>query len=87
MYAAVYGYTIAAVFLCLSAVSVKEFFAWLLLSALLLQLPEPVSDALPFGWCSMCRIEYPLHEAQVCASTNIAARAFNISYYSFVVRS
>ena len=41
--------TIAAVFLCLSAVSVKGFFAWLLLSALLLQLPEPVSDALPFG--------------------------------------
>lgn len=40
--------TIAAVFLCLSAVSVKGFLAWLLLSALFLQLPEPVSDALPF---------------------------------------
>ena len=43
------GNTIAAVFLCLSAVSVKGFLAWFLLSALLLQLPEPVSDALPFG--------------------------------------
>ncbi len=43
------GKTIAAVFLCLSAVSVKGFLAWLLLSALLLQLPEPVSDALSFG--------------------------------------
>ncbi len=43
------GNTIAAVFLCLSAISVKGFLAWLLLSALLLQLPEPASDALPFG--------------------------------------
>jgi len=41
--------TITAVFLCLSAVSVKGFLSWLLLSALLLQLSEPVSDALPFG--------------------------------------
>ena len=41
--------TIAAVFLCLSAVSVKGFLSAWLLSALLLQLSEPVSDALPFG--------------------------------------
>lgn len=44
------GNTIAPVFLCLSAVSVKGFLsAWLLLSALFLQLPESVSDAFPFG--------------------------------------
>lgn len=43
------GNTIAAVFLCLSAVSVKGFLSVRLLSALFLQLPEPVSDALPFG--------------------------------------
>ena len=43
------GKTIAAVFLRLPAVSVKGFLSWLLLSALLLQLPEPVSDALLFG--------------------------------------
>ena len=42
------GKTIAAVFLRLPAVSVKGFLSWLLLSALLLQLSEPVSDALPF---------------------------------------
>ena len=54
------GKTIAAVFLCLSAVSVKGFLAWLLLSALLLQLPEPVSDALLFGQYSMCRSVIPL---------------------------
>ena len=43
------GKTIAAVFLRLSAASVKGFLSWLLLSALLLQLSEPVSDALLFG--------------------------------------
>ena len=43
------GKTIAAVFLRLPAVSVKGFLSWLLLSALLLQLSEPVSDALLFG--------------------------------------
>ena len=43
------GKTIAAVFLRLSAASVKGFLSWLLLSALLLQLSEPVSDALFFG--------------------------------------
>lgn len=42
------GKTIAAVFLRLPAVSVKGFLSWFLLSALLLQLSEPVSDALPF---------------------------------------
>lgn len=36
--------------LCLSAVSVKGFLSWFLLSALLLQLSEPVSHTLPFGW-------------------------------------
>ncbi len=46
------GKTIAAVFLCLSAVSVKGFFAWLLLSASFLQLPEPVSDALSGEQCA-----------------------------------
>ena len=53
------GKTIAAVFLRLSAVSVKGFLSWLLLSALLLQLSEPVSDALLFGRCAMCRSEIP----------------------------
>jgi len=43
------GKTIAAVFLRLSAASVKGLLSWLLLSALLLQLSEPVSDALLFG--------------------------------------
>ena len=43
------GNTIAAVFLCLSAVSVKGFLSAWLLSALFLQLFEPVSDALFFG--------------------------------------
>ena len=51
--------TIVAVFLRLSAVSVKGFLAWFLLSALLLQLFEPVSDALLFGRCAMCRSEIP----------------------------
>ncbi len=62
------GKTIAAVFLRLSAVSVKGFFAWLLLSTLFLQLSEPVSDALPFGWCAMRRIEYPLRKPALCAT-------------------
>lgn len=43
------GNTIAAVFLCLSAVSVKGFLSAWLLSALFLQLFKPVSKALPFG--------------------------------------
>ena len=30
----------------------KGFFAWFLLSALLLQLPEPVLDVLSFGQCA-----------------------------------
>lgn len=62
------GNTIAVVFLRLSAVSAKGFLAWLLLSALLLQLSEPVSDALPFGLCTVgiCKIHL-LHEAQVRA--------------------
>ena len=42
------GNTIAAVFLCLSAVSVKGFLSAWLLSALLLQLFKLVSDALSF---------------------------------------
>ena len=43
------GKTIAAVFLCLSAVSVKGFLFMRRLSALLLQLSKSASDALPFG--------------------------------------
>ena len=39
------GNTIAAVFLCLSAVSVKGFLSVRRLFALLLQLPEPAFDA------------------------------------------
>ena len=59
--------TIVAVFLRLSAVSVKGFLAWFLLSALLLQLFEPVSDALLFGRCAMCRSEIPLAQrAALC---------------------
>ncbi len=43
-----------ATFLC------QSFFAWLLLSALLLQLPESVSDALLLRGYSMCRSVIPL---------------------------
>ena len=53
------GKTIAAVFLRLSAASVKGFLSWLLLSALLLQLSEPVSDALLSGVLAVCSFVSP----------------------------
>lgn len=63
------GNTIAAVFLCLSAVSVKGFLSVRLLPALLLQLPEPVSNALSFErfWRSALFLELslPLGKAAV----------------------
>ncbi len=40
--------------------SVKGFFVWLLLSALLLQPPRFISDVFSFEWCAMCRSEIPL---------------------------
>lgn len=46
---------------------VKGFLAWLLLSALFLQLSEPVSDALSFGQCAYIGAKCPLHEGQLCA--------------------
>ncbi len=65
------GNTIAAVFLFLSAVSVKRFTAGLLLSALLQQRPEPVSDALPFGRYTMVR-----NEITFCTKGNFVHRVY-----------
>ena len=61
--------TIAAVFLCLSTVSVKGFLSVRRLSALLLQLPEPVSNAFSFGrfwrFALFLDLSFPLGKAAV----------------------